>query len=173
MITGPPGAGKSTVSGHLVELLGPSAVIPADQFFGFLRNGAVSPWLPGAGAQNESVIAAAAAAAGRLSTYCDVVYDGVVDVGFRESFLRWAGRSRMHYAVLMPPLDVCRARVRTRDGHGFVDLDATARMWRQFDQADIESPCVFTDSELSPAEIAQLIAARVASGSLQYRATVP
>jgi cytidylate kinase len=54
VVTGPPGAGKSTVSEHLALLLSPSALVAGDLFFGFLRNGAVDPWLEGAAEQNDA-----------------------------------------------------------------------------------------------------------------------
>lgn len=77
VVTGPPGAGKSAVAEQLADLLDPSALVAGDDFFGFIRNGAVRPWLEEAHAQNAAVVEAAAAAAGRLAGHCDVVYDGV------------------------------------------------------------------------------------------------
>jgi cytidylate kinase len=87
VVTGPPGAGKSSVAAALVELFDPTALVSGDEFFGFLRKGAMSPWLEEAHQQNIAVTEAAAATAGRLAGHWSVVYDGVVGPWFLEAFL--------------------------------------------------------------------------------------
>ena len=54
-VTGPPGAGKSTVSRILGGRFDPSVVVEGDAFFAFLASGAIPPWLPEANAENEVV----------------------------------------------------------------------------------------------------------------------
>src|SRR5690606_7735751 len=127
-VSGPPGAGKSSVAAALVERFDPGALVIGDDFFQMLRRGAISPWLPEADQQNLAVIEAAAAAAGRLARHCTVVYDGVVGPWFRADFERVAGCGVSH-VVLRPPLAVCLDRIRTRVGHGFNDEDAATHMW--------------------------------------------
>lgn len=78
VVTGPPGAGKSTVGRILAGRYEASALVAGDQFFGFLDRGHITPWLPEADGQNTIVIEAAAAAAGRLAVAYMVVYDGAV-----------------------------------------------------------------------------------------------
>jgi gluconate kinase len=168
VITGPPGAGKSTVSADMATLFDRSALIPGDEFFAFLRNGAIPPWLAGSDKQNTAVADAAAAAAGRLVFYCDVVYDGVVPPAFRATFLEQTGLAHMHYAVLKPTLDLCLDRVQKRKEHGFTDRDAAVQMWNQFHQTDVETSCLFEDSDMPPLELARLIARHVVSGSIRY-----
>jgi hypothetical protein len=126
------------------------------------------PGSQGADKQNAAVIDAAAATAGHLAFYCDVVYDGVVAPAFRATFLEQTGLAHMHYAVLMPTLDLCLDRVQKRKGHGFTDRDAATRMWNQFHQADIETSCLFEDSDMPPSELARLIARHVVCGSIRY-----
>jgi uridine kinase len=46
VLTGPPGAGKSTVARVLAARFAASALVPGDDFFAFLVRGAVLPWLP-------------------------------------------------------------------------------------------------------------------------------
>jgi len=113
VVTGPPGAGKSTVAQRLVDMFDPSALVAGDEFFGFLRNGAISPWLDVVREQNNAVNAAAAAATGRLASHCDVVYDGAVGPWVLRSFLETAELQNLHYVVLLPPLTVCLQRVHT------------------------------------------------------------
>lgn len=63
VISGPPGAGSSTVARALAERIEPSVLVDGDAFFAFVARGAVSPWLAEARDQNEVVTRAAASAA--------------------------------------------------------------------------------------------------------------
>lgn len=60
VVTGPPGAGKSTLARELAQALEPSALIRGDDFFAFLERGRIAPWTPEAHAQNQVVLDAAA-----------------------------------------------------------------------------------------------------------------
>ncbi len=166
VVTGPPGAGKSSVAEPLAGLLDPSALVAGDDFFAFLRSGSIAPWLPAAHRQNAAVIEAAAAATGRLSEHCDVVYDGVVGPWFLESFRTVAGLDRVHYVVLLPPLDVCLKRVETRRGHGFTDLDAARDMWLEFHDAEVDRRHLSTDHQRQPADTARILARQLGAGDL-------
>jgi cytidylate kinase len=168
VVSGPPGAGKSTVAARLAERFDRCALVPGDDFFGFVRRGAIEPWLPEAREQNAAVIEAAATAAGRLAGYCDVIYDGVVGPWFRDAFLEHSGLDRLHYAVLLPPLTTCLDRVRTRTGHGFTDPAATEHMWRDFAGASVEDRYLFEDPDADPSELARQIAERMASQAIRY-----
>jgi hypothetical protein len=167
-VTGPPGAGKSSVAEHLVLLMDPSACVTGDLFFGFVRNGYVDPWLADAKDQNEVIIEAAALATGRLSRRFGIVYDGVVGPWYLPTFLKVSGLGSLHYAVLLPPLSVCRERVASRPDHGFTDLPATERMWREFDESTTGLEAHILNSTASATELAQQIANRVKDGSLRY-----
>lgn len=102
VLSGPPGAGKSTVAEQLADLLDPSALVRGDDFFAFLKTGAIRPWLPHAHIQNTAVVEAAAAATGRLAGYCNVVYDGVVGPWFLDTFQSAAQLKHLNYVVLLP-----------------------------------------------------------------------
>lgn len=45
VVTGPPGAGKSSVARILADAADQSVLIEGDAFFGFLARGAIEPWL--------------------------------------------------------------------------------------------------------------------------------
>jgi len=97
VVTGPPGAGKSSVARLLVELFEMSALVAGDEFFAFIACGYIAPWLGEAHHQNTVVVEAAGAAAGRLADggYA-VVYDGIIGPWFLEDFVRASGMSSVH-----------------------------------------------------------------------------
>jgi dephospho-CoA kinase len=67
ILTGPPGAGKTTV-GVLIAAESPlSACIQSDWFWTTIVNGHIPPWESEADAQNRAVIRAAAAAGARMA----------------------------------------------------------------------------------------------------------
>jgi cytidylate kinase len=113
VVTGPPGAGKSTVAELLSEQFERSALVAGDAFFGFLRRGSTAPWSPESHDQNTAVVEPAAAAAGRLARHCTIVYDGVVAPWFLRNFVKQSGVAWINYALLLPPLDVCLHRAAT------------------------------------------------------------
>ena len=55
VVTGPPGAGKSSVARILADTARRSVLLEGDAFFGFLARGAVEPWLPASNDQNTVV----------------------------------------------------------------------------------------------------------------------
>lgn len=166
IVTGPPGAGKSTVARLLSKMFESSALVAGDDFFAFIDQGYIEPWTAAAHRQNEVVVGAAAATAGRLATGgFAVVYDGVIGPWFLDAFGHATGLQRLHYALLLPPEEVCLNRVDSRTGHGFTDLDATRHMYREF--ADVTS----TDRQLirsvePPETIASMIFDKVRTGEL-------
>ena len=102
VVTGPPGAGKSTVSVELANRTSPSVLVRGDDFYGFLAAGAIEPWLPGSGTQNEIVTEAAARAAGRFAEDYDTVYDGVVWPWFLPTFASVSGLATFDYSEILP-----------------------------------------------------------------------
>lgn len=171
IVSGPPGAGKSAVAAALADRYDPSVLIEGDAFFGFLRRGAVAPWLPEADPQNLVVSAAAGAAAGRFAAGpAVVVYDGVIGPWHLYGFLGHAGLVSCSYAVVLPPLEQCLHQVRTRTGHPFVDEDATRHMHAQFAGAAIEARHLFANPPGGFDQTVEAIATAHVAGTL---ATLP
>jgi hypothetical protein len=169
VVTGPPGAGKSVVSRELAGKFERSALAPGDAFFAFVSGGWIAPWLPEAHRQNEVVLGAAAAAAGRFAAGgYTVVYDGVVGPWFLPAFAAATGLDELAYAVLLPPEDVCLTRVATRTGHGFTDADAARQMYRQFAGSELDERHVLRDPAGSPSEVACAVRDRIDRGLLRY-----
>jgi predicted ABC-type ATPase len=135
VVTGPPGSGKSAVGAALADLLDPSVLVEADWFFGRWRRGGVAPWLPEAAAQTGPAGRAALAATVEYArSDAWVVYDGVLhpDAARELAALARGAGAAVHRAVLLPPIEVCLARVAARTGHGFDDPAATRAMHAAF-----------------------------------------
>lgn len=168
VVTGPPGAGKSTVASMLAERVVPSVVVRGDDFFAHLHEGAIDPWLPEADEQNRVVLAAAAAATGRfVDGGYPTIFDGVVGPWHLRSFVRAAGVRSLDYVVLLPPLDAVLDRVATRTGHGFTDAEAAAHMHGAFSRADVEPRHVMA-GEQHPADLVRAIEVARSAGSLRW-----
>jgi cytidylate kinase len=168
VVTGPPGAGKTSVAQALSSLFQSSALVAGDDFFGFIDRSFVPPWTTEAHHQNEIVIEAAAAAAGRLAAGgYTVVYDGVLGPWFLKTFGEATGLASIHYVMLLPPEKECVERVQSRVGHGFTDLDATRHMYGEFAAADVDRRHVVTSTE-APAVVASSLIEPVGEGTFLW-----
>ena len=89
ILTGPPGAGKSTIADILTrQSESPAAHLHTDDFYDrYIKSGYVLPWLPESQKQNETVTNAVAAAA---CTYAEggyfTIIDGIVGPWFLQSY---------------------------------------------------------------------------------------
>ena len=171
VVSGPPGAGKSAIAAAAADRWDPSVLIEGDAFFGFLRRGAIPPWLPEANPQNLVVSAATGAAAGRFAAGpATVVYDGVVGPWHLPTFLGHAGLVSCSYAVILPPLEQCLHQVRTRVGHSFTDEAAARHMHEQFSSVHVEPRHLFANPTGSFDATVDAVVAAHTAGTL---ATLP
>jgi cytidylate kinase len=170
VVSGPPGAGKTTVARRLSALFKRSALVAGDEFFGFIDTGYVAPWTAEAQEQNGVVISAAAAAAGRfVRGGYTVVYDGIIGPWFVKGFAADTALDAIHYVMLLPPQATCVERVRSRVGHAFADLDATRHMYRQFAESEVSARHVLQGPE-DPGDMASRILGLVESGAIVWPA---
>jgi cytidylate kinase len=170
ILTGPPGAGKTTVA----KLIAADASVPTvhlmtDFFYRAIRTGYVLPYLPEAQQQNEVVVEAivAAVAAYARGGYA-VVVDGIVGPWFLAPFQRLAAQHSIavSYVVLRPDVDTIVSRAQSRDSDELKAVDAITDLHGQFGQLrDLETH-VIDNSDLSVDETAAEV--RRAAASRQY-----
>jgi len=171
IVTGPPGAGKSTVSALVAEHFDRSALVRGDTFFGFVARGYLYPWLPESHEQNEVVTRATATAAGRYAEGgYTTVFDGMVGPWFLPTFLTYSGLETVHYAVLLPDPETCVARVRDREDHGFRDESVTRQMHGSFATSTIDARHVF-EGRGDASSVARDILERFEERALPYPTT--
>jgi len=138
IVSGPPGAGKSTIARRLAEAApGELAVhLHTDDFYAYVRKGFVAPWLPEAQAQNITIMNALAASAAvyAVGGY-EVLVDGIVGPWF---FDPWIAAAREHaidlrYIALAPDEATTVARAIARRAPGaMTDVAVVRTMWIQF-----------------------------------------
>ena len=172
VVTGPPGAGKSTVARLIADAAERSVLVEGDAFFGFLAAGAIEPWLPASNDQNAIVTRAAASAAGQFAAGgFTTVFDGVVGPWFLPTFAAATGRPRVDYVILLPTVETCVHRVAARVGHGFTDEAATRKMHAEFEGARIPERHVLRNPTATAADIAAAVLAAATRGDLAHAVT--
>lgn len=169
VITGPPGAGKSTVAKAVAAAADHSVLVEGDAFFAFLANGKIDPWLAGSNEQNIIVTKAAGAAAGRfaLGGYT-TVYEGIIGPWFLETFAQATGLESLEYVILLPSVGRCVEQVAERTGHGFTDEAATRKMHQEFADARIARRHVLDGPWDSVDSVVDRVTAALGRGDLRY-----
>ncbi|MFD9890579.1 AAA family ATPase [Amycolatopsis sp. NPDC059027] len=146
ILTGPPGAGKSTIARLLADAVSPSVHLHTDDFYAYIRNGAILPYLPEAQQQNEVVTdVLAQAAAGYARGGYEVFCDGVVGPWFLDPFRAAAEQHGvpLHYVVLRPDEATTVHRASGRGTDELTDPEPVRAMHRQFaDLGELEHHAV-------------------------------
>ncbi|MFI2102269.1 DUF664 domain-containing protein [Isoptericola sp. NPDC019693] len=184
ILTGPPGAGKTTVAALLgaagaavgASAAGarPTVTLTTDTFYRSITTGFVPPYLAGSQRQNEVVAEAVVAA---TSAYArggyDVVLDGVVGPWFLPPFRAAAAREGwdLAYVVLRPDLDTTLARATGRADAELRDPAAVRSMHAALADLGELEPHVRDTTGEEPAATAAAVRTALDGGA--YRLSAP
>ncbi|MBM4383861.1 MAG: AAA family ATPase [Deltaproteobacteria bacterium] len=130
IVTGNPGAGKSTLARRLALAAERGLHLDSDLFYGFPAR-PIDPTTPDSREQNETILRALARCARTFSEGAyDVFFDGVVGPWVLPLVRAELRGLELHYVVLRANEADALARVRSRDGEG---QDArVSQMYRAF-----------------------------------------
>jgi cytidylate kinase len=120
IITGSPGAGKTTVAARLAKAAPRGLHLPADVFFAFPAH-PVSPYRADGHEQNTDIMIALARTAATFSKRgYEVFLDGIFGPWFLPVITEviYSENIALEYVVLRAPLDITLRRVQAREGHG-------------------------------------------------------
>ena len=118
IVSGPPGAGKSSVCEALCERYDRTVHLQTDDLYASIRMGFVSPWKPESNAQNHMVSRAAARAAGAYAEErFGVFIDGVIGPHLLPDYIDELKTIRLpvQCVVLLPSVDEVVRRGLTRE----------------------------------------------------------
>jgi hypothetical protein len=119
VITGPPGAGKTTVAAAVARSSPFGVHLVADQCFHWIASGYVAPWRTDADRQNATVIGVIGVAAARYAEGgYDVIVDGIVGPWFLGRLQQAIGSAAdtIRYVVLRPSRQIAQQRALGRAG---------------------------------------------------------
>ncbi|MFL0278212.1 AAA family ATPase [Mycobacterium sp. SMC-19] len=153
ILTGPPGAGKSTLASKLASDHGKGVHLHSDDFWHYIVSGAIPPYDPASDAQNQTVmdVVAGAAYAYALGGFATVI-DGIIGPWMLDHFRIRAMQYPnlpLDYVVLRPQRDITLQRAQARTApSALIDEGPILSMWDQFsDLGEFDNHVLDTSSE--------------------------
>lgn len=137
IISGSPGTGKSTTASIVAKesTLSKSVHLHTDDFYHYIRKGAIPPFLPESQEQNLIVIEAFLEAAKRFARGgFDVIVDGIVGPWFLEPWLKAVQDNyEVHYIILRATKEETMKRAISRSKlDDDANMELVEKMWKQF-----------------------------------------
>jgi thymidylate kinase len=158
ILTGAPGAGKTTTARRLADLTGsPKVHLHADDFWSAIRHGFIEPWRPESQGQNETVMEALVSVAAEFAWGGFlVIVDGIVGPWFLPPWRRL--RAPLHYLVLRLNTEEAVQRCLRRGGATLTDPDPITELRRQFaDLGDLEPHAIPVDGQTEDVVLANTV----------------
>ncbi|HTN81465.1 MAG TPA: AAA family ATPase [Acidimicrobiales bacterium] len=168
IVTGPPGAGKTTMARSLVEHFDLAVLLQGDWFFERIVRGWIEPWTQPSHQQNAVVTRAMAASAREYATggYA-VVLEGIIGPWFLDTFAPEVDGVPLHYVVIRPNAETAMTRAVERGAPALVDPEPIAKMYDAFAAlGDHERHVIDTSGHDVDDTVAEVLA-RLEAGSLR------
>jgi predicted ABC-type ATPase len=175
ILTGPPGAGKSTVGRLVAAEYDPSVCIHSDWAYTTIVNGFIRQWEPESDPQNRAVIRSSIAMAARL---VEGGYFTVIEGIFGPWYLDLirdeldGHQIRLHYVVLRPDIEKCLERAQKRPQlakvaghHPLADSEPIRLLWNTLSNLGEYESHVIDNTNMSASRAAKAICKRVEEGS--------
>jgi broad-specificity NMP kinase len=151
ILTGPPGAGKSTIARLLADVSARSAVhLHTDDFYAWIRKGYLAPWTPEARHQNEVIIEVIVEA---VLGYACGGYDVIVALDY--VVLRAAEQVTIHRGTARTAKNAMR------------DESVITQMWNAFTNLGALESHAFDSAELTAEETAAALRPRIKAGEFR------
>ncbi|WP_107087943.1 AAA family ATPase [Streptomyces sp. XY152] len=168
VLTGPPGAGKSTVAQLLADHLTPSVHLHSDDFWRYIKQGWIAPYLPEAHEQNQVVLRVMVSAAfGYAEGGYQVICDGIVGPWFIDLF-RVTARERalpLSYVILRPDQHTTLERATSRADDALTDPEPIRSLHDQFSNLGAYEAHVLDSTDLAAEATADSILHGVGTGA--------